>query len=170
MIGMRRNFIAALLFVSVLQAACSFHYLYVVVNSSNDPLTVEYRFKKLPHAEEWKKIRPTDPDYFFIFIEPQLKRLKDLEEDSVTWRIAATEGRVVRNAAEGELKVTIQPGEVLQVYSDKGHAISDSDGAKDFPIANVSLAGDKGRMSFEGELIIKQFSELEGRIYQIRYE
>jgi hypothetical protein len=55
MIGMRRNFIAALLFVIVLQAACSFRFDYVVVNSSNDPVTVEYRFKKLPGAEEWKK-------------------------------------------------------------------------------------------------------------------
>jgi hypothetical protein len=69
-----------------------------------------------------------------------LKRLKDLEEDSVTWRMAP-EGQVVRNAAEGELKITIQPGEVLRVYSDDGHAISDTDGAKDFPIANISLAG-----------------------------
>jgi hypothetical protein len=169
MTGMKRIFMAALLFVSVLQAACSFRYLYVVVNSSNAPLTVEYRFKKLPHAEEWKKIRPTDPDYFFIFIEPKLKKLEDLEEDSVTWRMA-TEGQVVRNAAEGELKITIQPREVLQVYSDSGHAISDTNGAKDFPIASISLAGGKGKMSFEGDLIIKQFSELEGRIYQIRYE
>jgi len=152
-----------------LQAACSFRFLYVVVNSSNDPVTVEYRFKKLPDAEEWKKNGLTHPDYFFFFIEPKLKRLKDLEEDSVNWRMAP-EVQVVRNAAEGELKITIQPGEVLQVYSDDGHAISDTDGAKDFPLANISLAGGKGKMSFEGELIIKQFSELEGRIYQIRYE
>ena len=169
MIGMRRNFIAALLFIIVLQAACSFRFLYVVVNSSNDPVTVEYRFKKLPNAEEWKKNGLTHPDYLFFFIESKLKRLKDLEEDSVTWRMAP-EGQVVRNAAEGELKITIQPGEVLQLYSDHGHAISDTDGATDFPIANISLAGGKGKMSFEGELIIKQFSELEGRIYQIRYE
>src|SRR5215510_13141400 len=100
MTGMKRILIAALLFVIVLQAACSFRFYYVVVNSSNDPLTVEYRFKKLPDAEEMKKNGLTDPDYFFFFIKPQLKRLEDLEENSVTWR-TAPEGLVVRNAAEG---------------------------------------------------------------------
>ena len=169
MIGRKRIFIAALLFVIVLQAACSFRFYYVVVNSSNDPLTVGYRFKKLPDAEEMKKYGLTDPDYFFFFIEPQLKRLEDLEENSVTWR-TAPEGQVVRNAAEGELKITIQPRQVLQVYSDDGHAISHKNGAKGFPIAYISLAGGKGQMSFEGDLVIKQFSELGGRIYQIRYE
>jgi hypothetical protein len=169
MIGMKRVFIAALLFVLVLQAGCSFRFLYVVVNSSKDPITVGYRFKKLPDTEEMKKNGLNDPDYFFFFIEPKLKRQEDLEENSVTWR-TASEGQVVRNAANGEMKITIQPREVLQVYSDDGHAISHKNGAKGFPIAYISLAGSKGQMSFEGDLIIEQFSELGGRIYQIRYE
>jgi hypothetical protein len=73
MTGMKRIFMAALLFVIVLQAACSVRFYYVVVNSSNDPLIVEYRFKKLPGVEEMKKNGIAHPDHFFFFIEPKLK-------------------------------------------------------------------------------------------------
>jgi hypothetical protein len=62
-----------------------------------------------------------------------------LKDKSVAWR-TASENQVVRNAAIGELKITAQPGEVLQVYSDGGQAISDTGAAKDFPIANIHLA------------------------------
>src|SRR5262245_32849099 len=166
-IRMKRIFITALLFAVVFQSGCSFRFYYVVVNSSNDPITIEYRFKKLPNAEERKKNGLTDPEYFFI--EPGLKRLVELKDKSIAWR-TAPENQIFRNAAKGELKITIPPGEVLQAYSDSGEAISYKGGAKNFPISDIRLAGSSGQMSFEGDLVIKQFSKLEGTIYQIQYK
>lgn len=154
-------FVAALFFITIAQSACSYRFYYVIANSSSDALTVEYQFKKSLYAEEAKKHGFAHAEYYF-----EAPRLKNLDD----WPLLP-ESQITRNATKGEVTIILQPGEVLQMYIDNGHALFDLDGAKDFPIAEVTLKGNKGRILFEGDIVLQQFrkSESESRTYEIRY-
>src|SRR5689334_11562842 len=101
------------------QMACQFEHHYVVVNATNEPITVEYHFKAIPDGEHVNRYGVPVPTYYFH--EPKLKRLSEMEVDSSAWKVTL-ERRTFRDEAKGELRITLLPGEVLEVFSDTGLA------------------------------------------------
>jgi hypothetical protein len=104
-----------------------------------------------------------------------LKRVEDLKKQ-IAWQ-PLTAQQVVRNDAKGEMIITLQPNEALKVYQDSGTAINAANHSSEetkafqyFPIADITLTGSKGRMMFEGDVILSQFREFTKYIYQIRYD
>jgi hypothetical protein len=154
--------------------ACQFEHHYVVVNGTNQPITVEYHFRPFPDGGHVNRYGVLVSTYYFH--EPKLKRLSEIEKDSPAWQFTL-ERRTIRDDATGGLKITLLPGEALQVFSDDGLAAYENDHPTEqrskypiFPIADLTISGNKGQVTYKDDLVIKQFSKSESFVYQLRYE
>src|SRR5882724_6230955 len=154
------------------QMSCQFEHHYVVVNATNQPVTVEYHFRAIPDGEHVNRYGVLVPKYDFH--EPKLKRLSEIGKDSPAWQ-ATLERRTIRDDAKGELRITLLPGEALQVFSDDGLAAYEYEQAPGrrskypiFPIADLTISGNKGQVVYKDDLVFKQFSRSESFVYQLR--
>ncbi len=166
----RRFLILLVLLAAAPQGACSFLYSYVLVNSSQEPISVELRFKKNPFKENAGSAEPA-----FLFIEPKTKKLEDLTSQTAWQSLPANQ--VTVDKTKGEMRLKLQPSEVLKLHQDSGTTIREVKESSTepkpfslFPIASITLTGKSGRIVLEGDLIPWQFREFAKNIYQIQYK
>jgi len=166
----RRFLILLVLLAAAPQGACSFLYSYVLVNSSQESISVELRFKKNPFNEKAGSAEPT-----FLFIEPKTKKLEDLTGQTAWQSLPADQ--VTIDKAKGEMRLKLQPNEALKLYQDSGTVIrevkespTEPKSLPHFPIASITLTGKSGRIILEGDLVPWQFREFTKSTYKIQYD
>jgi hypothetical protein len=149
------------------QSGCSVSFFYVIVNSSAEPITVEYQFK--PFEEQFQSGGKHQKTISYRYEEPRIKKADQLHKEPYQWN-DLPDNRMVRMAEQGKLSVTIQPGEALQIHSDNGYARNKEKGTEYFPIKSLAVTGKQGRLVIEGDLLIQQFGKPDNNIYQIVYQ
>lgn len=152
---MRRASLLALLLLTSALAACSYSTSFVVVNESDEPVEISYRYKS--HAAggpfelderpakiaadllrgnggNWQELRPSDYE---------LDR----------------ENRIVR--------VRVMPHEALRIHTFlnyRGH-----EDTRSYPLEEISIRGGNGEVKYTGEKARTSFSEMSTSLYTLTY-
>ena len=150
---MRKLSLLALIVFSVFLSSCSFSTTLVVINRSDRPVEVRYRFKETPG--------PFSPP------RPSTKAIAELDNDSL-WQDLTAEQYVVDGQSR-TITVTVAPKIALRVDNVRGPGIPDD--ATSFPISEIVMRGAYGTVILHGEQARKGFVKEEDArgAYSITY-
>ena len=146
---MRKLSLLAFIVFSVLLSGCSFSTPLAVINLSDKPVEVTYRFKESPGS--------FDPE------RPKVKAVAELDDDT-EWRELPAE-QYVTNSYGRAITVTVAPKTAVLIDRVKGPGIPDE---SEFPLSDIVVRGASGTIMLHGEQVRKAFVE-ETRVYAISY-
>jgi hypothetical protein len=149
---MNRKFasLVSLAFISTL-TGCSYSTDFVVLNKSNDAITVTYSFIS-DRAIQEDKIRK--------------KPIKEVENRESDW-LHPPQDQYTLDLKSNSVTVELAPQEAL-LLDQMGNY--DEDDAKYFRIASVTIKGSNGSEAYEGKLVLKQFERESMLLYTKTYE
>ena len=149
--------VLVLLAVVVPLAACSYSTDFVIVNNSTEVLKVEYRVKENPYE-------------FAPPLTPATLPAAQLGSHETSDWTALDSTQYVLDPAQRTVTVVLFPGQALLVcrmhnYSGHGDTIK----AKDFPLDQITLGGDRGVLSLTGDDARTTFSNSFKQVYVLAY-
>lgn len=142
-------FVTILSLVVVLFAACSVRNDFVLLNRSSKYARVSYTIKNC--TSETNK----------TFIRPAKLTIADLENESRDWNYLSDEQIYYDETCT--VTVELASNEALLIYYAYNYSAKSAEDQNRFPVVSLTVDGAPGRMSFDGEQVLKQFAEESGR-------
>ncbi len=150
---MRKVSLLALIVLSVFLSGCSFSSDLVVVNLSDKPIELRYRFKGSHRSSS------------YLPVPPATKAYAEIDRDYV-WNTLSAEQYVVDSYSR-TVTVTVAPQTALLLDRVNGH-MPDNDDA--FPISEITMRGEYGTLMLFGEQLRKSFEQEQKQVYTISYK
>lgn len=152
---MRWFLLLILLLLTISLTSCSYSTDFVVLNNSDYPVEIVYRFKTTG---------------FPLEVEPMVVRSANLEMQDISKWTKLTPDRFRINQWNRTVSVRLAAKEALWVTS-MHHYIGDEDpnDVKNFPVDEVSVRGADGEMRFTGDKARKAFERMSRVLYVLRY-
>ena len=151
-VSMRKLSLLALLGLLVSLNGCSFVSDLVVVNLSDKPIEVRYRFKGPDRNSSFQ------PD-----TKPATKAYAEISRD-YDWKELFT---YEVHSHSRTVTVTVAPQTALLIDRISGH-MPDNDEA--FPISEIVMRGEYGTVMLHGEQVRKSFQHEEKQVYTLSYK
>lgn len=148
---MRKLSLLAIIIVSVLLSGCSFSSDLVVMNLSDRPIDVRYRFKEYPG--------PFSPDS-----KPATKPIAEISRD-YDWHELSPDRYVVGSHTR-TVTVTVAPKTALLVDQING-SLRDDDSLR---ISEIMMRGAGGIVILQGTQLRKSFVREKKQVYSISYK
>ncbi|PYT00337.1 MAG: hypothetical protein DMF63_07125 [Acidobacteria bacterium] len=157
---------ASLLFLVLMQSACSYSVTFALVNESDKTIEVEY-------AVLAKNIftAPSQTDSLAPSLAPARVPILVWERDVTQedW-IPVPSEQYTYDPKTGTVRFRIAPHEAVRILTAGGDMFF-RDGYRDFPITRLEMKGETGKMTFEGApQLFKQFQEKSSGNYFIAYK
>ncbi|HEY7181021.1 MAG TPA: hypothetical protein VIC84_06365, partial [Blastocatellia bacterium] len=155
-----RIVLSILIIVSALAcAACSYISDFVVINSSESPVEINYRVKEPPNGP---------PKIDVVPATKLASQLKSNEKNK--WRDLAAD-RYKIDQENRTVMVKLLPQEALFLTSMQ-HYIGPDDPSdlNWFPVEKLSISGSVGSLKFSGKQLLRAFSEQSRTLYTLTYQ
>lgn len=157
---MQRTLVFLIVFITVLLTACTYGSHFVIVNESGGVVQVEYKPK------DW----PSETPLYFVGAPAKLAAAQ-LSASDKKWQELTPE-QYQLDPGRRRIIVRLMPGEALRVAAlgDYDYGDDEARRAKQFPIEEITVIGQSGKLGLVGELARKAFT-LESRgLYVVRYK
>ncbi len=155
---MRRVFLIVLLLFTSSFAACSYSTAFVVVNESEQPIEVSYKYKHFPGGR-----------IFELYERPAKIAADELSSRGGNeWQeLTASDYQLDRE--NRTVLVRVMPREALRIY--RFHNYLGHEGAPEagYPFEEISVLGASGGLKYTGHKARTAFSEVSRTLYTLRY-
>lgn len=151
---MRKLSLLALLVLSVVLNGCSFVSDLVVVNLSDKPVEVRYRFKGNHRSSSF------GPD-----TKPSTKKHDEISRDYDWKELPADQYEV--DSYSRTVTVTVAPQTALLMDRINGY-LPENDEA--FPISEIAMSGENGTIMLFGEQVRRRFDHAKKQVYTVSYK
>ena len=151
---LRKVGLFSLVIATLALGGCSFSTTLVVINLSDSPVEVRYRFREYRGS-------------FSLPSRPAIKTEAELNDDTV-WRDLTAEQFVV-DAQSQTVRLTLQPRTALRMTSISGLGVSKAPQDQSFPLTEIVMRGANGTMLLQGEQVRMSFAEETKQTYSIAY-
>ena len=154
---MRRVVLFSLMVATLVASGCSYRTDLVVVNLSDKPVEVRYRFRSYPNSNG--DFHPPD--------SPAIKTANELNDD-VAWRNLTTDQYIVDSSSRS-VRLTLPPRTALRMISISGPGVAKERDDPSFPLTELVVSGANGVVMLQGEQVRKSFNEETRQTYSIVY-
>jgi hypothetical protein len=151
----RKLFFPLPLMLPLLLSACSYRYVFVVINKSDAPIEVRYQLKR------WT---PETPGKFVDSHPPAKLTEGEFKKSEHQWRDVPQNQYAFDNLT-GTFTVTVAPDEVLLLQWASNYQGNENE----FDLARIKISGSKGTIDLEGRQAQTQFKIESDTNYVIRY-
>ena len=159
MLKMRGALLFFILMSCLASGACSYVTDFVVINTSESPVEISYKFKPAPEAPPIIKGNP-------VFTSAS----KVESKEKGNWQDIATD-RYEIDQATRTVKVKLQAQEALFITRMHHYfGPDDPNDVKGFPVEELSIVGSTGNLNFSGKQLLKAFSERSRVLYTLTYQ
>lgn len=148
---MRKIFLLALLAFFVFLSGCSYATELAVMNLSDQPVVVKYRFKEAGG--------PFSPE------TPRIKSVAELDDGGNWHELSGNQYEL--DSEVRTVTVTVAPKTALRVAVVRGPGMPDD--ADEFPFAELVVRGASGTISLYGEQVRKGFAKQDS-VYAVSYK
>jgi hypothetical protein len=152
---MRRIAASVVILVGVLMAGCSRADRFEVVNATNLPLELRYRFKPLRSSDAGAVTQ-------FRFEEPSLARTTTPSSSDFS-RLSASTGGYTRDEATGTVTLVVPPGCSVALATIVNYFEENSGAAEKFPIDGIEVRGDGIELRLDGDHARRAFRAQDNR-------
>jgi hypothetical protein len=156
------HFIAAIaLFAAICSTqGCSVRYRFIIVNASDDEVTVVYSLRP-----EWTRVDGRGPQYT---VERLLEiSVAELRNREALWQSVPAD-RVSIDDAGGKVTVRLGASMALQVAEIFNYGGHDRDPGQ-FPLSSLDLEGARGEVHLTGEQVRYHFVSTDDHFYRLPY-